>query len=185
MLRRDFLKAATIATAAAPLLSPSTLFAQTTSATNSHVPTILWARRGNDEYRVDFSTQHGYYALAWLLRDVRANQIGMPDWRLLHLLAWMQAWLGAYGHHFCFNFHSGLRTPETNRRIEGAARASFHLPDKNAVFRAADISTPSIPNDYMGRLAQYASQGGVGFYPSSNFTHVDTGHVRAWVSRKK
>ena len=31
--------------------------------------------------------------------------------------------------------------------------------------------------------ALQAKRGGVGYYPSSNFVHVDTGRVRTWTGR--
>jgi len=182
MLRRDFLKASAAAVGCAPLLLPSELFAQ---ERNAHVPKVLWAKRGRDEFRVDFSTQQGYMALSWLLRDVKANVVGKPDFDLLTLLAWMQAWLGAYGHYVRVDLDSGLRTPATNKKIEHAAQNSLHLPDENMVFRAADIILPTIPANYIGKLALYASQGGVGFYPNSHFTHVDTGPLTAGTGRRR
>lgn len=193
MLRRDFLKVTSLAIAASPLITPSDLWAQSPNAKNQHVPTVLWAKRKGQELHVDFSTATGYNAIAWLLRDVHENRVGRPDWRLLQLMAWMQAWLGAYGYHACFDLHSGLRMPKTNKRIEGAAQASYHLPDETMGFRASDFSTKSIPSSYMGRLAQYAAQGGVGFYPNDNFTHIDTGplisqktgRIRSWVDYGK
>lgn len=180
MLRRDFLKATLAATTIAPILMPCDLFAQSINQPTQVVPTILWAKRGNDEAQVDYATPEGYRTITWLLRDIRANQSGHPDFRLLQLLSWMQAWLSAYGHHTRFDLHSGLRTAETNRKIEGAAQASFHLPDARGMFRAADFSTATISNEYMGRLAYLAHQGGVGFYAAKHFTHVDTGGLRHW-----
>lgn len=192
MLRRDFLKALSLSVSAAPLLSPFEVFGQDTTA-NSHVPTLLWAKRDGDEFRLDFSTSQGLRQIAWLLRDVRANVTGTPDFRLLQLMAWMQAWLAAYGHYVRIDFTSGLRTPETNKKIERAAQASYHLPDANMNFRAIDFKMKSIPSNYTGHLARYAAQGGVGFYPNDNFTHVDTGprisertgRERTWVDLRK
>jgi uncharacterized protein YcbK (DUF882 family) len=47
--------------------------------------------------------------------------------------------------------------------------------------RAVDIVMPGVPANYMGALAAYFKGGGVGFYPSQGFTHIDTGAVRSWV----
>lgn len=94
----------------------------------------------------------------------------------------MQAWLAAYGHHVLFNVHSGLRTKSTNDYFEGAL-SSYHLPDERMVFRAGDLDCPSIPSEYIGRLAFLSQQGGVGFYVR-NFTHTDVrGRVTYWRSR--
>ncbi len=180
MLRRDFLKATLLATSVAPILLPGDLFAQTINQPNRQVPSVLWVKRDGQEARVDYATPEGYQTIVWLLRDVRANKTGHPDFRLLQLLSWMQAWLAAYGHHVRFDLHSGLRTPATNKKIEGAAQASFHLPDATGMFRATDFSTTTINSEYMGRLAYLARQGGVGFYAAKNFTHVDTGGMRHW-----
>ena len=180
MLRRDFLKAMAIGAAAAPLIVPRDLFAQVAKNGSAQVPAVLWLKRGQYEARLDYATEQGYRYVCWFLRDVQANVIGIPDWRLLQLLSWMQAWLAGYGHHVSFNIHSGLRTPITNNRTENAAQRSMHLPDRNGVFRAVDYSTKAITGDYLSRLADLARQGGVGFYTHQNFTHNDVGSVRHW-----
>jgi len=178
--RREFCKAFALAAGAAPLLAPTTSRAD---ATQQLVPTLLWLKRGADEGHIDYSTQEGYRAVAWLMRDVRAGVVGNPDWRLLQQWSWMQAWLASYGHHARFDVHSGLRTKGTNDYFEGA-RASFHLPDEQMVFRAGDFSTPAAPSEYMGRLAYLSQQGGVGFYQTHEFTHTDVrGKVVVWRSR--
>jgi uncharacterized protein YcbK (DUF882 family) len=175
--RRDFCKAFATAVSLAPLVAPTNANAQAASA----VPPLLWVRRGSDEARIDYSTDEGFRAIAWMMRDVRAGVTGTPDWRLLQQWSWMQAWLAAYGHHARFDIHSGLRTRETNDFYEGAL-ASYHLPDQRMVFRAGDFSTPSIPSEYMGRLAYLSQQGGVGFY-ARDFIHTDVrGRVVAWRS---
>jgi uncharacterized protein YcbK (DUF882 family) len=188
MLRRDFLKGMAFATATAPLIAPRDILAgtlqsaQTFTATGQPVPTVLWMKRGSDEARLDFSTEEGYRQVAWLLRDKQSGSIGKPHMRLLQLMAWQQAWLAAYGIHIRMNIHSGLRMPWTNQHTENAAKNSYHLPDRDMVFKAADYDTPNVPSNYMGQLARYASQGGVGFYPASGFTHIDTGPIgRVWV----
>jgi uncharacterized protein YcbK (DUF882 family) len=136
---------------------------------------------GRRDFCKAFATDEGFRAIAWMMRDVRAGVTGTPDWRLLQQWSWMQAWLAAYGHHARFDIHSGLRTRETNDFYEGAL-ASYHLPDQRMVFRAGDFSTPSIPSEYMGRLAYLSQQGGVGFY-ARDFIHTDVrGRVVAWRS---
>ena len=176
--RREFCKAFALAASIAPLVSPT----RANAADASAVPTLLWVRRGSDEATIDYSTDEGFRAIAWMMRDVRAGVVGIPDWRLLQQWSWMQAWLAAYGHHARFDIHSGLRTKATNDYYEGKL-ASYHLPDDRMVFRAGDFSTPSVPSEYIGRLAYLSQQGGVGFY-TRNFTHTDVrGRVVAWRSR--
>jgi len=176
--RRDFCKAFATAAALAPGVALAIANAQSASA----VPTLLWVRRGGDEATIDYSTDEGFRAIAWMMRDVRAGVIGIPDWRLLQQWSWMQAWLAAYGHHVKFDIHSGLRTKTTNDYNEGVLN-SYHLPDAGMVFRAGDFSAPTIPSEYMGRLAYLSQQGGVGFY-TRDFTHTDVrGRVVAWRAR--
>jgi uncharacterized protein YcbK (DUF882 family) len=45
---------------------------------------------------------------------------------------------------------------------------------------AIDIRLNDIPLKQLRRAALDARSGGVGYYPDSNFVHVDTGRVRAW-----
>jgi uncharacterized protein YcbK (DUF882 family) len=48
------------------------------------------------------------------------------------------------------------------------------------VGKAADIRVPGVKLDTLRAAARSLQLGGVGFYPSSNFVHVDTGRVRYW-----
>lgn len=117
----------------------------------------------------------GYARVCHFMRDVRANEALAMDPRLLDLLCAMQAWVGAYGFSKPFVITSGYRTRRTNDSLEGAARNSMHLYG-----RAVDLVFPDLPVSYMGKLAQHYAAGGVGFYPSSGFVHVDTGRIRTW-----
>ena len=48
------------------------------------------------------------------------------------------------------------------------------------VGKAIDIRVPGVKLDHLRSAAASLKIGGVGFYPSSNFVHVDTGRVRYW-----
>lgn len=173
MDRRSFLRLVGAAAAGAVVTVP-------TASATSDFPLVLWATRAGEEFHLDYGTAEGQRALAWLLRDVRAGVVGVPDYDLVRLLCWMQAWLAAYQVHARFDFTSGLRTNITNDKTEGAARLSEHLPDTRNVFRASDLHTPSVSAEYLGRLAALAGQGGVGFYNDQGFIHVDRGRQRFW-----
>lgn len=73
----------------------------------------------------------------------------------------------------------GYRSPGTNamlrRRSSGVAKFSQHMLGK-----AMDFYIPGVPLDRLREAGLRASRGGVGFYPSSNFVHLDTGSVRHW-----
>jgi uncharacterized protein YcbK (DUF882 family) len=117
----------------------------------------------------------GYRSACHFLRDDHVNEEKPIDPRLLDLVCAMQAWVSLYGFKKSFVVTSGYRSQRTNARLEGAARNSMHLYG-----RAVDLVFPDLPVSYMGKLAQHYSAGGVGFYPSSGFVHVDTGRVRSW-----
>lgn len=120
----------------------------------------------------------GYRQLCLLLKDHRQDEAVSIDPRLFDLLCAMQAWVGYYGYKDPIQVNSGYRTARTNNRLEGAARNSMHLYGK-----AADIVFPGLPASYINQLAQRYAGGGVGFYPSSGFVHVDTGRQRVWRGR--
>lgn len=170
LTRREFLRrtaAATLAVAATPVWS-------------GPAPSILWLRRNDDTLRLDFSTDLGYQAACWLLRDVRAGgRLAAASPQLLRLTAWMQAYLGASGIHRPFVVHSGFRTRYTND-VVGGARASMHLRDAGGRFHAMDLHADGIPAEYLGRLARSLRAGGVGLYHSQRFVHLDDGRVRHW-----
>src|SRR5262245_234631 len=73
----------------------------------------------------------------------------------------------------------GYRSPNTNsmlrRRSSGVAKNSQHMLGK-----AIDFYIPGVPLEELRAAGLRAQRGGVGFYPSSNFVHLDTGSVRHW-----
>jgi len=120
----------------------------------------------------------GYREICEVLKDQRAGVTFPMDVRLLDLLCAMQAWVAYYGFKEPIQINSGYRTAQTNNRLEGAAKNSMHLQGK-----AADVVFPGLPTSYVGKLASHYAGGGVGFYYSSGFIHVDTGRQRSWVKK--
>jgi uncharacterized protein YcbK (DUF882 family) len=74
---------------------------------------------------------------------------------------------------------SGYRSPATNARLHAAghcvAEHSQHMEG-----RALDVRLKDCPLSRLYELALAAQRGGVGYYPRSNFVHIDTGRVRTW-----
>ena len=74
---------------------------------------------------------------------------------------------------------SGFRSKKTNdmlrKTTEGVARRSFHMAG-----RAVDIRMQGIHTADIQKAALRLGGGGVGYYPSSNFVHLDSGPVRTW-----
>ncbi len=78
-----------------------------------------------------------------------------------------------------FHIVSGYRTPRSNallrKTTKGVAKNSLHMYGK-----AVDIRLPDYSLSTLRRKAMKLHGGGVGFYPRSNFIHVDVGAVRYW-----
>ena len=75
---------------------------------------------------------------------------------------------------------SGYRTKETNDalRASGTTNAAEH--SQHIEGNAIDIRVPGIPAVELRDAALSLGAGGVGYYPRSQFIHVDTGPVREW-----
>lgn len=79
-----------------------------------------------------------------------------------------------------FEIVCGFRTPRSNELLRergggGVARRSLHLDG-----RALDLRLPGTSTRRLRDAALALGRGGVGYYPSSDFVHVDDGRVRAW-----
>ena len=74
---------------------------------------------------------------------------------------------------------SGYRSPKTNNRLRhntsGVAKNSFHMYGQAIDFHIKGYSTKKLQQAALGLKA-----GGVGYYPKSDFIHMDTGAVRSW-----
>ncbi len=110
------------------------------------------------------------------LRDYRTGDVHPIDPRLLDLLDDVAAKTGTKA---SFQVISGYRSPKTNamlhERSAEVAQKSFHVQGM-----AIDVRLPDIELRHLHAVAQSLGRGGVGFYPDSNFVHIDVGPVRAW-----
>ncbi|MBV8939584.1 MAG: DUF882 domain-containing protein [Alphaproteobacteria bacterium] len=111
-----------------------------------------------------------------ILRDYRNNAVKPIDLRLMDTLVLLQRRMESTAP---FQVISGYRSPATNAmlhaRSEGVATHSLHLEGK-----AIDIRLPGHALSDLHRAALALSAGGVGYYPKSDFVHVDTGRIRRW-----
>jgi len=115
-------------------------------------------------------------AIDHLLRDFRTDQRITMDRELYDLLYVLQQKVGGSG---AFHVISGYRSPKTNdmlnRTTSGVAKRSLHTRGK-----AIDIRMPGTDLKHLRQAALNLHAGGVGYYPNSNFIHVDTGRPRFW-----
>lgn len=117
----------------------------------------------------------GYRQGCRILRDVKYKTTVKINVKLLDLLFLIQAWLRINKLPTRILVNSGYRTPRHNASLEGAARQSLHIRGM-----AADIRIPGVSVERLGKLVRAIGAGGVGFYPSKGFIHVDVGRVRTW-----
>jgi uncharacterized protein YcbK (DUF882 family) len=113
------------------------------------------------------------------LRDYRLNEEHAMDAALFGLLTDLAE---ATGHEARYVVISGYRSPRTNGKLhsEGhhVAEHSLHMEG-----RAIDVRLLGCDLETFRDAALKAGRGGVGYYPSSNFVHVDTGRVRTWTGQ--
>jgi len=118
----------------------------------------------------------GMRAINHVLRDHRTGDRYAIDPDLFDILHQLQYRLRT---HQEFHVVSAYRSPASNAmlaaRSDGVAKASLHTFGK-----AIDIRLPGRKLSDLRAAALSLQMGGVGYYPSSNFIHLDTGHVRFW-----
>jgi uncharacterized protein YcbK (DUF882 family) len=111
-----------------------------------------------------------------LLRDHRNNEVAQMDPKLLFLLDQVSSQVGANN---VVHVISGYRSPESNKLLHenttGVAKHSMHLEGK-----AIDVRIPGRDLAMLHKAALHAGGGGVGYYPESQFVHMDTGRLRHW-----
>ena len=134
--------------------------------TAENLKTVYWSR---GKYISDALVDINY-----ILRDHRSGEIESIDKRLLDLLYALGKRLEIKDP---FNIISGYRSPSTNaflhKRSSGVAKGSLHQLGK-----AVDIRVPGCELSSLRNAAIELKRGGVGYYPSANFVHVDVGRVR-------
>jgi uncharacterized protein YcbK (DUF882 family) len=115
-------------------------------------------------------------ALNHFLRDYRTGDVHPMDPALFEQLHTLQRLAETPGE---FHVISGYRSPQTNQMLhahsDGVASHSLHLEG-----RAIDIRLPGKDLALLHKAALGMNAGGVGYYPGSEFVHIDTGRVRHW-----
>ncbi|MFD2110596.1 YcbK family protein [Thiorhodococcus fuscus] len=173
MNRRYFLGLA-LSTAATPVFARKTF----------DKPRVLSFYHLHTEDRIDVTYRIGdryqrsaLQRLNYFFRDFRTGDTIAMDPRLLDLLYDLKITLGDPDARY--HVLSAYRSPATNnmlrRSSSGVAKKSLHLKGQ-----AIDIRFPDLSTRHLRDTAIELSRGGVGYYPRSNFVHLDTGAVRQW-----
>jgi uncharacterized protein YcbK (DUF882 family) len=115
-------------------------------------------------------------AVNFHLRDYRTGDVHEIDPKLLDLLDAMNTKTETKGR---FQVISGYRSAKTNamlrERSEEVAKKSFHMSGM-----AIDVRLPDVDLSRLRDAALSLGLGGVGYYPESNFVHMDVGPLRNW-----
>lgn len=111
-----------------------------------------------------------------VLRDFRTGDVHAIEPKLLDVLSMLRGMLETESD---FQVISGYRSPKTNAMLheqsDGVAATSLHMQGM-----AIDIRVGGRPLTGLRDAALRLAAGGVGYYPKSNFVHVDVGRVRRW-----
>ncbi len=137
--------------------------------TNEHIDVIY--RRG-DHYLPDAIDR-----LNRFLRDHRTGEVHQYNPRVFDLLNDLAALLDRS--RFEIDIICGYRTHWSNeflrQRSSAVAQHSLHMQAE-----AIDIRIPGVATARLRDAALALHRGGVGYYPTSAFVHVDVGRIRRW-----
>ncbi|NOQ63095.1 MAG: DUF882 domain-containing protein [Methyloprofundus sp.] len=177
--RREFLRCALGVSAAIVLPQTSHAFSQPQLAFKD-----LKLHNLHTEEKISLSYfEQGHYIpkalqdINYLLRDHRTGDVCVMDPKLIDLLFDLKNVLAVADKPL--QIISGYRSAKTNaalhKKSKGVATKSLHMQGK-----AIDIRIEGVSADDIRAAAISLERGGVGYYPSSNFVHIDTGNVRSW-----
>lgn len=111
-----------------------------------------------------------------ILRDFRTGDTYPMSANLIDLLHDLQMKLRTDA---VIEIISGYRSPKSNAMLvnnsDGVARRSYHMQGL-----ATDIRMRGVSLRQLQTTALFMKRGGVGYYPKSDFVHVDVGPVRRW-----
>jgi uncharacterized protein YcbK (DUF882 family) len=177
--RRHFLKTGLFMSAALGFWTP-TLAQASTGPANGRELQMTNVHTG-EKFQGEYWANGRYLPDAFgniksVLRDFRTGDKFPIDPRLMDILYVLQHRLDNFNP---FDIFSGYRSEKTNAKLRsishGVARRSLHMTGQ-----ACDIQLPGTQLKSVRQAAIKLNSGGVGYYPSSGFVHVDTGRVRTW-----
>lgn len=176
--RRGFLKAglATVAATAFPALSWAHLHSSAQERRLSFYHTHTGEALTVCYFRDGEYCPRALSKISYLMRDHYNGEVISIDTGLLDVLHRVADRIRIDAP---FHVISGYRSPHTNARLrrksKGVASRSLHMLGK-----AVDIRVPGLRTAVLRKTAVKLKAGGVGYYPQSDFVHLDTGRVRCW-----
>ena len=154
-----------------------------TAVANGDTRTLILFHQNTKEEIVATFRQNGQYdqatldKLNWFLRDWRRDEPTHMDPRLFDVVWEVYHAAGVVDQPIVV--YSGYRSPETNamlrRRSRQVAERSQHMLGK-----AMDSTMPGVSIEKLREIGMRMQRGGVGYYQSANFVHLDVGTVRSW-----
>ena len=116
----------------------------------------------------------------WVLRDHHSDEVRPMNAGILDVLGRLRDRLECRDP---MQIVCGYRSPETNHRMwlrgDGVASNSYHIHGMAVDMRCESRSLNHVYGAALS-LADRAHLGGVGYYPESDFVHVDCGPQRTW-----
>ncbi|MGR6861703.1 DUF882 domain-containing protein [Aliivibrio salmonicida] len=135
-----------------------------------------------EELQTEYFNGRGYQntelaKLNHLCRDFRRNESIAMDTGLFDQLSAIQKVIGCDTQ---VQIISGYRSPATNEMLRGKSHGGVAKKSLHMLGRAMDFRLEGVPLAEVRKAALSLKAGGVGYYPGSNFVHIDTGRVRFW-----
>jgi uncharacterized protein YcbK (DUF882 family) len=117
--------------------------------------------------------------LNYFLRDHNTQDVSHYDPKEFDVLHAMMSRLGRLNS--VIDVVCGYRTPETNAALrQNSARTGVAEHSQHMEGHAIDLRVPGVSTVQVRNAALSLHAGGVGYYPVSQFVHVDVGPVREW-----
>jgi uncharacterized protein YcbK (DUF882 family) len=135
----------------------------------------------DERLKIEYSRDGAYLpaalaAIEEFLKDFRTGERHTIDPALMDYLVEVAHTVGAEP---SFSVISGYRSPATNAHLReqstGVSQHSLHMEG-----RAIDVRMTGIDCASLASRAEDLKRGGVGYYRSSDFVHLDTGAFRTW-----
>lgn len=178
--RREFLKTASIVCIGAAVM-PNLLYAKSESAADDLRRLNLYNINTYEYldiayYKNGIYLDKGLSQINQIMADRRSGEVITMNTDLLNTLYKIQTLSKSDKP---IDIISAYRSPTTNTRLteskRGVATHSYHM-----LGQAADINIKGLPLVKIREIAEALQAGGVGYYPGSDFIHVDVGPLRTW-----